>query len=130
MTPTSRSLEHLRRLGYLAAVVECWIPKINRRRDLWHFADILAVHPRDGLFLLVQTTSLSNVPSRLAKAKARPELAAWLKAGGSFEVHGWTRRGDGPKVKIVSVRADELQTCILQAPPRKQRGERQRTLFG
>ncbi len=33
MTPTARSLALLRRSGYLAAVVEKWIPRINRRRD-------------------------------------------------------------------------------------------------
>ena len=69
MTPSGRSLMLLRRQGYLAETVERWIPRVNRRRDLFGFADLLAVHPRDRLFLLVQATSLGNVAARLKKAK-------------------------------------------------------------
>jgi hypothetical protein len=42
MTPPVRTLRHLRRAGYTAAVVETWIPHVNRRRDLFGFADVLA----------------------------------------------------------------------------------------
>ena len=100
MTPTARTLAHLRRLGYLAAVVELWIPGATVRRDLFGFADVLAVHPRDRLFLLVQATTTDHAAHRLGKAKARPELLAWLKAGGAFEVHGWTRRA-GQRVRDI-----------------------------
>jgi hypothetical protein len=81
MTPTARTLSYLRGLGYLVAVVERWIPGACVRSDLWHFADVLAVHPRDRFFLLVQVTTAGHLPARLAKAKCRPELAAWLRAG-------------------------------------------------
>jgi hypothetical protein len=125
-------LAHLRRLGYLAAVVERWIPGANVRRDLFGFADVLAVHPRDRQFLLVQATTRDHAANRLAKARARPELLAWLKAGGRFEVQGWTRRAGRWQVRVISVRPEDLAGVILAGPPRRgrpRRGERQQTLF-
>ena len=76
MTPTGRSLVYLRRLGFTAAVVERWLPRVQLRQDLFGVADVLAFHPRDRLFLLVQVTTAGHVAHRLAKAKGRPELAA------------------------------------------------------
>jgi hypothetical protein len=75
VSPTGRTLNHPRSLGFTVAVVEKWVPRIERRRDLWGFGDVLAVHPRDGLFLIVEATSACNVAHRLDKAKHRPELA-------------------------------------------------------
>src|SRR5437016_410518 len=89
LTTVGRSLVLLRRLGFLADVVERWLPKIERRRDLFGFGDVLAVHPRDKLFLIVQATSLSNVGARLTKAKSKATLKVWLHSGGQFEVWGW-----------------------------------------
>jgi hypothetical protein len=115
VTPTAKTLGYLRRAGWLPAVVESWIPKINRRRDLWGFADVLAVHPRDRVFLLVQVTTISNVASRLAKARGRHQLALWLKGGGRFEVHGWR----GAELKIVDVQAGDLAPILVSKPRRR-----------
>jgi N6-adenosine-specific RNA methylase IME4 len=131
-SPTQRTLAYLRRAGFLVAVVERWLPHANLRQDLWGFADVLAVHPPDGLFLLIQVTTAGHVAHRLAKAKARPELAAWLRAGGRFVVHGWSRRKNGKwEVKQVEVRGEDLAGVVLCVPrPRRARkGERQRELF-
>jgi hypothetical protein len=132
MSPTARTLAFLRRAGYLAAVVEHWIPGANVRKDLFGVADVLAVHPRDRLFLLVQATTADHVAHRLRKTRARPELALWLKAGGRFEVWGWFKRAGRWKVKRVEIRAEDLAEVVLCAPrPRRTRkGERQRELFG
>jgi hypothetical protein len=131
MTPTARTLTYLRHAGFLAAVVESWVPHANLRRDLFGFADVLAVHPRDGLFLLVQTTTAGHLAHRLAKAKGRPELVAWLRAGGRFEVHGWAERAGRWEVRRVEVRGEDLADVVLCAPPRRRprKGERQRGLF-
>jgi hypothetical protein len=131
MTPTGRTLSYLRRAGYLAAVVEKWIPHINKRRDLFGFADVLAVHPRDRLFLLVQATTADHVAHRLAKAKRRPELAIWLRAGGKFEVHGWVKRDGRWERRQIEVRGEDLADVVLAAPRRRRlgKGERQRDLF-
>lgn len=90
MTPTALTLRHLRDSGYLAAVVEQWIPKIERRRDLFGIGDVLGIHShRRPAFLLVQCTSIDHVGDRLTKAKSRPALRTWLNAG------GFLRCGDG-----------------------------------
>jgi hypothetical protein len=121
----------LRASHYLAAVVEAWIPRINRRRDLFGFADVLAVHrlAREPM-LLVQSTTAAHVAHRLAKARTRPELAVWLAAGGAFQVHGWYQRAGRWQVKVVAVHGEDLEQVVLGAP-RRRRGKRtpERGLF-
>jgi len=126
-SPTTRSLTYLRRLGFVADVCERWLPHVNRRRDLLGFADLVAVHARDRVIMLIQVTTAGHVSHRLGKAKARPELLAWLKAGGAFEVHGWERRGDAWTCRCVGVRPDDLGDVLLAAPRhrRRRRGSRQ-----
>ena len=91
-SPTARSLSFLRRAGFIACVVERWIPHANIRSDAFAFGDLLAAHPGKRVVMLVQVTTNDHVAARLKKAKAQPELFAWLKAGGTFEVHVWTLR--------------------------------------
>jgi hypothetical protein len=131
MTPTARTLAHLRRLGYVATVVERWLPRVQRRRDAFG-ADVLAAHPRDGLVLLVQATTDDHVEARVEKARQRPEVAAWLRAGGKWECWGWTFRAGCWGVRRVALRPEDLAAVVVQAPPRRRRrrrGERQRGLF-
>jgi hypothetical protein len=122
MTPTARTLALLRRRGFTAAVVEKWVAQAGIRKDLFGCIDVLAVHPRDKVIVGVQATSASNVSHRLAKARALPELAAWLRAGGSFEVWGWVQQGRRWQVKIVAVRAEDLAAVVVQAPRRRRGG--------
>jgi hypothetical protein len=125
MTPTARTIKLLRKAGYLAEVVERWLPIPGKsvKRDLFHIADVLAVHPRQHVFLLVQCTSLGHVADRLAKTKGRPELATWLAAGGRFAVWGWFRRNGVWRAKQVEVRGEDLQDVEVSAPIRR-RGHR------
>ena len=130
-SPTQRTLTYLRRAGFLVAVVESWVPHANVRRDLWSFADVLAVHPRDSLFMLVQVTTAGHVAQWLAKAKGCPELAVWLRAGGRFEVHGWRQRAGRWVLRRVEVRGKDLADVVLSARRlrRARKGERQPELF-
>jgi hypothetical protein len=130
MSPTVRTLDLLRASGYLAETVEKWLPRINRRRDLFHVGDVLAVHPhrRPG-FLLVQATTRAHVQARLDKARGRPELAVWLRAGGAFEVWGWFRRGKRWEVLQVALEGTDRQTVPLTQITRRSRKPRQRELF-
>jgi hypothetical protein len=129
MTPTARTVQLLRKAGFLAEVVERWLPIPGKsvRRDLFHIADVLAVHPSQRVFLLVQCTSLGHVADRLSKAKGRPELVTWLAAGGQFEVWGCGKRG----VKRVAVTGADLAEATIVAPPRRSggKGRRQGLLF-
>jgi hypothetical protein len=130
-TPTSLTLQSLRGSGFVVDVCERWvpIPGKNIRRDLFGVADIIAVDRREGGFLLVQCTSVAHVGDRLAKAKSKPGLAAWLKAGGRFEVWGWVRRGKTWQVKRVAVQAGELTEVPISVPKRRRKQNRQPMLF-
>jgi hypothetical protein len=131
-SPAARTLNLLRKSGFTAEPVERWIPGANVRRDLFKIGDVLAMHPVQRVFLLVQVTTIDHVAHRLAKAKEQSGLLAWLRAGGIFEVHGWCRRGKTWTVKRVAVRTEDLQAEVIVAPARRQGGKRHRqgTLFG
>src|SRR5262249_11515997 len=77
VTICARSLNLLHRQGYLAAPVERFIVQVRRKQDLFRVADVLAVHPQRRLFLQVQSTTAGHVSDRLARCRARPELASW-----------------------------------------------------
>lgn len=90
-SPTQRSLALLREAGYRCAIVEKWIPQTKRRNDLFGFVDLLAI--RDNETLAVQTTSGSNVASRITKITedCADALADVRAAGWRIEVHGWRK---------------------------------------
>ena len=94
MTPTQRSLKHLRDQGHLAEVVERWIPQARKRHDLWGFVDILSLSP-EGEVVGVQATSLSNVSARVRKITEHENIAAVRKAGVRVLVFGWGRDAKG-----------------------------------
>ena len=89
MTPTQRSLKHLRADGWTAAVVERWNPHARIRQDLFGFIDILAI--RDGETLAVQTTSASSMAARVKKIENHINLADVKRAGWAIHVHGWRK---------------------------------------
>lgn len=89
-SPTQRSLARLRADGYLAEVVERWIPVVKRRRDLFGFIDILAI--RDDEVVGVQATSASNAAARIAKITDHANVGTVRRAGLRILVHGWAKR--------------------------------------
>lgn len=93
MSPTARSLKHLRDAGHVADVVEKWIPGANIRKDLFGFIDILAI--KDNQVVAVQATSDSNVSSRVNKITDHEHLALVRRVGWSVYVHGWKKNTKG-----------------------------------
>lgn len=108
MSPTQRSLAHLRSLGYSACVVEKWVAQIKQRKDAFGFGDILAVKVGEPGALLVQATSGSNVAARIAKIKSIPEAGIWLAAGNRIVVMGFSKKGPRGKRKVWSVREESI----------------------
>lgn len=106
-SPTQRSLEDLRGRGYVAEVVEKWIPATRRRKDLFGFGDILALRPGDieraPEVVLVQTTSDHNVAARIAKIAEAEHVAAVRGAGVRILVHGWRKVGRRWRLREVDV---------------------------
>jgi hypothetical protein len=92
MSPTQRTVAHLRELGYLPAIVEKWNPHARIRQDLWGWCDVLAV--REGEVLAVQCTA-AGVAARVRKIAESETVAVVRKAGVRIEVHGWTKRANG-----------------------------------
>jgi hypothetical protein len=127
MSPTSRTLTFLRRQGYLADVVERFIPDLQHKKDLFGVADVLAIHPRDRLVLLVQATTRAHLADRSKRIQARPESAQLLRAGVRVEIWGWGQRDGHWQVLRVPITLEAL-AGVLVMPTRKRR-EHQRTLF-
>lgn len=100
MSPTSRSLAHLRSLGYIAEVVEKTVPRTFIKKDFLGIFDILAIHPKAPGILGVQTTSTSNVSARAKKMLASPNLDLWTNAGCEAVIHGWSKKGPKGKRKL------------------------------
>jgi len=127
-SPTARTLARLRRLGYVADVVERWLAPVQRRKDYLGCIDIIAAKSGEPV-LALQATSLSNVSARVKKARAAPGLTVWLATGhASFQVWGWAKQGDRWGVKVVELRAADLAAVVIEAPRRRRRpgrGERQ-----
>jgi hypothetical protein len=131
MSPTGRTLDHLRRCGFVAEVVERWIPRANLRKDFLGCIDILSCHRSRPGIIGVQATSASSMAARLAKARGKWELAVWLRAGGQFQVWGWSLRGSCWEPRIVEVKAEDLAAVVLMAPRRRRprKGDQQRGMF-
>jgi len=98
MTPTQRSLKALRDLGYLVEVVEKWNAFTKTRKDLWGWADLLAI--RRGEVLAVQVTAQA-VSTRIAKVTASETLARVREAGIRVEVHGWRKNAKGRYIQRI-----------------------------
>lgn len=94
---TQRALAVLRGHGYLATVVEQWNPHVRQKKDLFGFADLLAVAP--GETLAVQATTADHVASRVNKltepaSKVAAAVFDCLRAGWRVEVWGFRREPD------------------------------------
>lgn len=91
--PTQRSLDLLRKEGWLPAVVEKWNPHAKCRQDLFGIIDIVAI--RDGETLGVQATTASNLSKRIRKIEESDALSLLREAEWTIEVHGWRKDKKG-----------------------------------
>lgn len=92
-SPTTRSLAEMRKRGFTCAVSEKWIAQIKQRKDLFGFADVVALGDREVIF--VQATSASNVSSRVKKIAEHENVGAVRRAGVKILVHGWRKDKTG-----------------------------------
>lgn len=105
-SPTARSLERLRELGYTAKVVEHWNPYAKIRQDLFG-VDILALKPGEPV-LVVQATTGNNHASRRTKLQEAGFDTLWASAGATLEVWSWSKQGLRGQRKVWTVRREAL----------------------
>ncbi len=99
MSPTSRSLQYLKKEGYTAQVVEKFNMFAHVRIDLFQFIDIVAMKPGEPL-LAIQVTDTGDLSKRINKAESGPFLTMWLSTGCKVEFHGWSKKGKAGKRKL------------------------------
>ena len=93
MSPTQRSLAHMRKLGYTAAITEHWNGFAKIRQDLFGIVDVLCIG--QGETVAVQCTSGANVASRVSKIADHANTPFIRKAGWKIVVHGWRKNAAG-----------------------------------
>lgn len=84
-------------------IVEHYNAYAHVRRDMFGWADLVALHPQKQGVLAVQTTTGSNLAARVAKASAMASFRLWIAAGNTAEFHGWRKilkGGRGTKARI------------------------------
>jgi len=128
MTPTSRSMQLLRRAGYLVDRCEQWNAFSQTRKDLLGVGDLLALTVGEPP-LLVQSTTVSNVSARIAKCRESQALALWLGTGCRFVVHGWSLVNGRWHCKIVELSGADMAADVLSRPPRRGRKTESGDLF-
>ena len=106
MSPTARSLRHLRALGYTAEVVERTIPRTWIKKDLFG-VDIVALKPGEPV-LAVHATTGTNHAARRTKLEAAGFIALWKGAGAVLEIWSWKKTGPRGQRKTWMVRREIL----------------------
>lgn len=113
MSPTQRSLKHLRDDGATAAVVERWNNHARIRQDLFGFIDIVALDGGTGV-LGVQTTTAKNIMSRVWKVYDKDDLCEiakkWLSKGNRIEFHGWKKVKNRWRCKIIDLTLEQSES--------------------
>lgn len=101
MSPTERTLKHLREKGILAAKVETWNAWAKIRQDLFGFIDIL--YWDRGVTIGAQVTTQANQSARVKKICGRPKAEKWLFEGNRIEVWGWRKRKGRWNARVVDI---------------------------
>ena len=107
MSPTQRSLAHLKKAGYKVAIVEHFNQFARIRQDLFGFADLLAFRPGVPC-MLVQTTTASNAAARRKKILANGTAKLWALCGYEVVLHSWGLRGPRGQRKTWTVEPEWL----------------------
>lgn len=116
MSPTQRTLAHLRKQGYTCAIVEKYIAAIRQRKDVFGFGDVLAVKVGEPGSMLVQATTNTGgqFSKHLMKIKTIAEAGIWLAAGNRIRLVTWAKQGAHGKRKVWTCRELDITPEVLQ----------------
>jgi hypothetical protein len=107
MSPTQRSLAHLKQLGYAARVVEDWNHFARIRQDLFG-GDILALKPGESVLVVQATTGSHHNSARREKLTAAGFITLWTGAGATLEIWSWAKQGPRGRRKTWQLRREAL----------------------
>ena len=93
--------EYLKAGGYVVDKAESYNAIIKRKKDLFGFIDYMAIHPIKKTILAVQTTSKSNLSTRIKKAEGLPAYWHWLRTGSKVAFHGWYKEAGMWRLKEI-----------------------------
>ena len=93
MTPSARSIAHMKSLGYIVANCDHYNYFTKRRHDLYGCIDLLCIG--NGETVAVQVTSKSNMSSRIKKIEASEAFPEMLRSGWRVLVQGWSKNSKG-----------------------------------
>lgn len=107
-SPNAMSLEECRRRGWTAGVVEQTIPKTFIKRDFLGCIDIIAATPEGIVGIQATSNNGGNHSARVAKIKAEPRMAEWLKSGARLLVWSWAKQGPRGARKTWTLREEAI----------------------
>jgi hypothetical protein len=109
-SPTQRALEHCRKQGWVADIVERFNAHSFHKNDLFGFADLVVLGRGDRRPLALQVSSGDHHADRHAKILAEPRAELWLRDGGDIQV--WTYRKAGARGKRKTYELRETQVLL------------------
>jgi hypothetical protein len=116
-TPTQRTMDQLRKEGWMIGIVEKWNHFAKIRQDLFGFIDLVAV--KNERTIGVQACNDVDVSPRVNKILDLETANNWL-AGGTREIQvwGWRKRGDRGEQKFWAARVQPivLMNGLLYCP--------------
>lgn len=105
-TTTQRTLNYLRRRGYLCHVGERWNAHVKRkdggmgiRQDVWGIGDVIAIKPGEKT-QLVQCTSASHLAAHVKKIEESPHFKTVVESDWLLVIHSWKKVKHRWQVKI------------------------------
>ncbi len=106
VSPTQRTLQQLRKDGWVCHVAERWNPFAKIRQDAFGIIDILAIG--GGHILAVQACAGASHAARRDKIVAEPRARIWLESGGRLEIWSWAKQGARGAVKKWTCRIEQI----------------------
>lgn len=97
-----RSMELLRKEGYMVGNAEYWSQFAGRTIDLFNFIDLVCLSP-DNKIVAVQVTK-GFLKEHIEKITGIPAAQKWIECGGLIVIHWWRELGPkGAKEWILEV---------------------------
>ena len=114
---TQYSMRYLRKQGFEVWKTEQTVRAPNPvvpgtfkiwKRDLFNFADLVAIRETTRGTLYVQTTTVSHQADRIAKVANLPVVQTIVKSGNFVHVHGWAKKGPRGGRKVWQLTVTEI----------------------